>query len=62
MTALSPKRQTDHLLEEIRIRVARTPPPRALMQERRRIAVAGATGRVGHHVVDVLEIEPARAP
>jgi uncharacterized protein YbjT (DUF2867 family) len=25
------------------------------MQERKRIAVAGATGRVGHHVVDVLE-------
>jgi uncharacterized protein YbjT (DUF2867 family) len=25
------------------------------MNERRKIAVAGATGRVGHHVVDVLE-------
>jgi uncharacterized protein YbjT (DUF2867 family) len=27
------------------------------MQERRKIAVAGATGRVGRHVVDVLEAE-----
>jgi nucleoside-diphosphate-sugar epimerase len=27
------------------------------MQARRKIAVAGATGRVGRHVVDVLETE-----
>ena len=27
------------------------------MQETRKIAVAGATGRVGRHVVDVLESE-----
>lgn len=27
------------------------------MQTRSKIAVAGATGRVGHHVVDVLQAE-----
>ena len=27
------------------------------MQARRKIAVAGATGRVGRHVVDVLEAQ-----
>ena len=27
------------------------------MQARRKIAVAGATGRVGRHIVDVLEVQ-----
>jgi hypothetical protein len=30
---------------------------RVIMQARRKIAVAGATGTVGRHVVDVLEAE-----
>jgi uncharacterized protein YbjT (DUF2867 family) len=30
---------------------------RVIMQARRKIAVAGATGRVGRHVVDVLTAE-----
>jgi phosphoglycerate dehydrogenase-like enzyme len=30
---------------------------RVIMQARRKIAVAGATGRVGRHVVDVLEAQ-----